>query len=48
MLHLTRSSHLWTLLLQGLEVILLRSEKKATLTVSMEKHKGAIFHRLKV
>jgi hypothetical protein len=27
-LHLTRSSRLWTLLLLGLEVLLLRSEKK--------------------
>jgi hypothetical protein len=45
-LHLTRSSRLWTLLLLGLEV--LRSEKKDTLTVSMEIHKGAIFDRLKI
>jgi hypothetical protein len=47
-LHLTRSSRLWTLLLLGLEVLLLRSEKNATLTVSMEIHKGAIFGRLKI
>jgi hypothetical protein len=45
-LHLTRSSRLWTLLLLGLEVFLLRSQKNATLTVSMKKHKGAIFDRL--
>jgi hypothetical protein len=43
-LHLTRSRRLWTLLLLGLEVLLLRSEKNATLTVSMEIHKGAIIH----
>jgi hypothetical protein len=47
-LHLTRSSRLWTLLLLRLEVLLLRSEKNATLTVSMKIHKGAIFDRLKV
>jgi hypothetical protein len=47
-LHLTRSNRLWTLLLLGLEVLLLRSEKKDTLTVSMEIHKGAIFDRLKI
>jgi hypothetical protein len=29
-LHLTRSSRLWTLLLLGLEVFLLRSQKNAT------------------
>jgi hypothetical protein len=42
-LHFTRSSRLWTLLLLGLEVFLLRSEKKATLTISMDIQKGAIF-----
>jgi hypothetical protein len=47
-LHLSRSSRLWTLLLLGLKVFLLRSEKKATLTVSMEIHKDAIFDRLKI
>jgi hypothetical protein len=35
-LHLTRSSRLRTLLLLGLEVLLLRSEKKTILTVSVE------------
>jgi hypothetical protein len=33
-------------LLLGVEVLLLRSEKK--ITVSMEIHKGAIFDRLKI
>jgi hypothetical protein len=42
-LHLT-----WPLLLQGLELFLLRSEKNATLTVSIEIHKGAIFYGLKI
>jgi hypothetical protein len=36
------------LLLLGLEVLLLRSEKNETLTVSMKIHKGAIFDRLKI
>jgi hypothetical protein len=31
-----------------LEVFLLRSEKNAALTVSVEIHKGAIFDRLKI
>jgi hypothetical protein len=49
-LHLIRSNRLWTLLLLGLEVgtsAPLR-KKNATLTVSMEIHKGAIFDRLKI
>jgi hypothetical protein len=37
-LHLIRSSRLWTLLFLGLEVLLLRSEKNAGLTISMEIH----------
>jgi hypothetical protein len=47
-LHFTRSSRLWTILLLGFEVLLLRSGKKATLTVSMEIHNGATFDRLKI
>jgi hypothetical protein len=47
-LHLTRSSRVWTLLLLGLEVFQLRSQKNATLTVSIEIHNGAIFDRLKI
>jgi hypothetical protein len=47
-LHLTRSTRLWTLLLLGLEIFLLRSQKNATLTVSMEIHKGVIFDRWKI
>jgi hypothetical protein len=47
-LHLTRSSRLWTLLLLGLEILLLHLEKNYILTVSMEIHKGAIFDRLKI
>jgi hypothetical protein len=44
----TNASASGTLLLIGLEVILLRSEKNDTLTVSMEIYKGAIFDRLKI
>jgi hypothetical protein len=47
-LHLTRSSRLWTLLLLVLEVFLVRLQKKATSTVSMEIHKGAVFDRSKI
>jgi hypothetical protein len=47
-LHLTRSSRLWALVFLGIEVFLLRSEKKATLTVFMEIHKGVIFDPLKI
>jgi hypothetical protein len=39
-LHLTRSSRQKTLLLLGLEIHLLRSEKKDTLTVPMEIHRN--------
>jgi hypothetical protein len=44
----TRSSRLWTLLLLGLEVLLLRSEKNATLTVFIEIHKGTTFDSLTI
>jgi hypothetical protein len=50
-LHLTRSSHLWTFQhfqLLGFEVFRIRFIKKATSTVSIEIHKGAIFHRFKI
>jgi hypothetical protein len=47
-LHLTRSSRLWTLLHLGLEVFLIRLQKKATSTVSMEIHKGVIFDCFKI
>jgi hypothetical protein len=46
-LHLTRSSRLWTFQLLGFEVFQVRLQKKATSTVSIEIHKGAIFDRLK-
>jgi hypothetical protein len=46
-LHLKRSSRLWTLVFLGIEIFLLRSEKKATLTVFMEIHKGVIFEKHK-
>jgi hypothetical protein len=46
-LQLTRSSRLWTLLLLGPEVFLLRSQNNATLTVSVKIDKGAIFDRLR-
>jgi hypothetical protein len=46
-LHLTWSSRLWTLLLLGVEVFLLRSDKM-TLIVSMQIHKAAIFDSLKI
>jgi hypothetical protein len=40
----------WTFQLQGFEVFQVSSPvtKKATSTVSIEIHKGAIFHRLKI
>jgi hypothetical protein len=48
-LHLTRSSHLWTLLLLGLEVgTSTPLQKKVTLSVSLKIHKDAIFDRLKI
>jgi hypothetical protein len=47
-LHLTRSSHLWTLQLLGFEVFQVRLQKKANSTVSIEIHKGAIFDCLKI
>jgi hypothetical protein len=46
--HLTRSSSLWTFRLLGLQVFQIRLQKKATSTVSIEIHKGAIFDRLKI
>jgi hypothetical protein len=45
-LHLTRLSRRWGLLVLGLEVFLLRSQKNAS--ISMERHKSAIFDRLKI
>jgi hypothetical protein len=47
MLHLT-SSRLWTFLLLGFEVFQIRLQKKATLALSIEIHKGAIFDCLKI
>jgi hypothetical protein len=47
-LHLTQPSRLWTLLLLELEVLLLRSEKKDTLTFCMKIHKGVIFDSSKI
>jgi hypothetical protein len=47
-LHLTRSSRLWTFQLLRFEVFQVRLQKKATSTVSIKIHKGAIFDCLKV
>jgi hypothetical protein len=47
-LHWTRSNHLWTFQLLGFEVFQVRLQKKATLTVSREIHKVAIFDPLKI
>jgi hypothetical protein len=47
-LDLTGSSRLWTFQLQGFEVFQVRLQKKATSTVSIEIHKGAIFDLLKI
>jgi hypothetical protein len=46
-LHLIRSSRLWTFQLLGFKVLQVRLQKKATLTVSIEIQKDAIFDRLK-
>jgi hypothetical protein len=47
-LHLIRSSRLWTFQLLGLEVLHIQLQKKATSTISIEIHKGAIFDHLKI
>jgi hypothetical protein len=47
-LHLTRSSRLWTFQFLGFKVFQIRLQKKNTLTVSIEIHKGAIIDRLKI
>jgi hypothetical protein len=47
-LYLTRSSCLWTFQLLGLEMFQVRLQKKATSTVSIGIHKGAIFDGLKI
>jgi hypothetical protein len=39
---------LWTFLLLGFEVFQIRLQKKATLALSIEIHKGAIFDCLKI
>jgi hypothetical protein len=47
MLNLTRPRRLWTFQLLGFEVFQVRLQKK-TLQPFIEKHKGAIFDRLKI
>jgi hypothetical protein len=47
-LHLSRSSRLWTFQLLGFDVFKFGYKKKATSTVSIEIHKGAILDRLKI
>jgi hypothetical protein len=47
-LHLTRSSLLWTFQLLGFEMFQVRLQKKVTLTVSIEKQKGTIFDSFKI
>jgi hypothetical protein len=44
----TRLSRLWIFKLLGFEVFQVRLPKKATPTVSIGIHKGAIFDRLKI